>query len=1100
MNRAGRQPNYFVTLCKWAGLPLLLFFLFRTAAASQEVQLYKIVIPPKALLTHPYQELKADNLPIKGTKALYQSTDGTMWLSTQYEGLIACRGGALQHYRFGAGSKRSLPGNRIIEVWEESPYTLWITTEERIVKFNRLTGRVAPFQVNSRYVSKTPDGTLYTTVDGKGLHRIDTTTNTLHRVNRQNIKSDKGVLYPGEVLDFIIKMEVDKEGTLWALGKTKTTEGLFHFEPSGGHWIWHAPSAYYANNFKDKISIYKSTNTRQFSTANLHVDDSNRIWFGGWGEGLFCYTKKTGQWQQFYFYRGAEAFYNDNIVLAISPRSKEEFWISSGTNGFVFNHRELRVYDFTYLPGSGAAPAFQYGPVYGFLDRQGNRWLAGEYGVFKYNPKQDYFTGTIRERSLNTEKQLITAAYQLNKDHYLLGAAYPNAADQSFKAEILETKNGNVLRRWRIPAATDHYPPQEFLSAGKDEVFYFAQHFHRLNLRSGKLQKIPVTITNEPTYHHIDFYNNLLWNDTTVFSTRRTSAYAALVRVNPRTGKAFLYKNIPGQPVDRSPQDNSLLRIMRDSYNRIWCSVAGGLDIFYPDKERFEHYAPIEGDSTSLLGLQPRFCETPDRTFYIVSQSGVCTTKAVPGRRASFTTISSIAGEWIVPDKSGKLWIGTENGVARLDPVTKIHKLFSKKDGFYWHPQRKPQVMDNGFFLMHDGVIIDPAMISGNKEAPVPQLVDFLVAGRPYELDTAIEFKQHIRLKNDENFFSFAFRSNSYINEEDATYRYRLAGVEKDWVEAGNRTEAYYTALKPGTYHFYVQAANNDGVWGSPKKLETVTIVPDWYQTTLFKAALVLLIALTVFLFYRQRTMHLKAKLQAEKQKAETKQREAELKTLKAEFEKQLAQTEMTALRSQMNPHFIFNCLNSIKLYTMRNDTEAATEYLTRFSRLMRLVLENSRRACIPLAAELETLQLYIEMEVMRFKKKLSYSITVAEDVDEDFTEIPPLLVQPFVENAIWHGLMHKDEGGHISIHIAIEAANLLNITISDNGIGRARAAALKSKTATAKKSFGMKVTSERIALINQLYHTSTSVVVLDLVDAEGEPAGTEVNIKIPLA
>ncbi len=176
---------------------------------------------------------------------------------------------------------------------------------------------------------------------------------------------------------------------------------------------------------------------------------------------------------------------------------------------------------------------------------------------------------------------------------------------------------------------------------------------------------------------------------------------------------------------------------------------------------------------------------------------------------------------------------------------------------------------------------------------------------------------------------------------------------------------------------------------------------------------------------------------------------------------------ELSALRSQMNPHFIFNCLNSIKLYTVENDSFTASEYLTKFSRLIRLVLENSRKDKVELHSELESLRLYIEMEAMRFKEKLQYSIT--ENIDTSYTEIPPLLIQPYVENAIWHGLMHKESGGNL--HVVVDkgdADDLIKISITDDGIGRAKAAELKSKSAVKQKSFGMRVTSERIALINQ--------------------------------
>jgi len=216
-------------------------------------------------------------------------------------------------------------------------------------------------------------------------------------------------------------------------------------------------------------------------------------------------------------------------------------------------------------------------------------------------------------------------------------------------------------------------------------------------------------------------------------------------------------------------------------------------------------------------------------------------------------------------------------------------------------------------------------------------------------------------------------------------------------------------------------------------------------------------------------------------------------------FEQQLAQIQMSALRSQMNPHFIFNCLNSIQLYTTTNNPEKASDYLNRFSQLIRMVLENSRSERITLDSELKALELYIQMETMRFKDKLKVRIEVASDLDTGLIEIPPLLLQPYVENAIWHGLMHKPEGGTLHVKLGMHQPDCLLITITDDGIGRAMSAELKSKSANEHKSFGMKVTGERINLINQLYKTKTKVEIHDLMDPDGNPAGTEVVLKIPV-
>jgi LytS/YehU family sensor histidine kinase len=223
------------------------------------------------------------------------------------------------------------------------------------------------------------------------------------------------------------------------------------------------------------------------------------------------------------------------------------------------------------------------------------------------------------------------------------------------------------------------------------------------------------------------------------------------------------------------------------------------------------------------------------------------------------------------------------------------------------------------------------------------------------------------------------------------------------------------------------------------------------------------------------------------------------LQQVQTSFEQKIAETEMTALRAQMNPHFIFNCLNSIKLYTLENNSTAAAEYLTKFSQLIRLVLENSRAEKITLQKELEALRLYIDLEAMRFKDKVKYMVNVSPGIDQQYLQLPPLLIQPYVENAIWHGLMQKKEGGNIVIDITQPAPDSLLVEITDDGVGREQAAVYKSKSATRQKSFGLKMTSERIDMINQVYDIQATVDVVDLKDAFQHACGTKVIIKIPV-
>jgi len=224
------------------------------------------------------------------------------------------------------------------------------------------------------------------------------------------------------------------------------------------------------------------------------------------------------------------------------------------------------------------------------------------------------------------------------------------------------------------------------------------------------------------------------------------------------------------------------------------------------------------------------------------------------------------------------------------------------------------------------------------------------------------------------------------------------------------------------------------------------------------------------------------------------------IKKDQAELQQRVAELEMQALRAQMNPHFIFNCLSSINRFIFKNDNKLASDYLTRFSRLIRMVLMHSQKKLIPLEDELEMLRLYLDLERLRFKDAFDYSITTTNIVDAGAIFIPPLLLQPFCENAVWHGLMHKESKGHLNVIISEvinENEKNLHCVIEDDGVGREKAAEMKSKSAESEKSLGLKITTERLALLNQENNFNTFYKIEDILNENNEVAGTSVQLKI---
>jgi tetratricopeptide (TPR) repeat protein len=245
---------------------------------------------------------------------------------------------------------------------------------------------------------------------------------------------------------------------------------------------------------------------------------------------------------------------------------------------------------------------------------------------------------------------------------------------------------------------------------------------------------------------------------------------------------------------------------------------------------------------------------------------------------------------------------------------------------------------------------------------------------------------------------------------------------------------------------------------------------------------LLLFILLGVFVFRNLLLKRKNEKLAVEKRQAELQQKVGEL--------------EMQALRAQMNPHFIFNCLNSINRFIFKNETKEASDYLTRFSRLIRMVLLHSQKKLVPLEDELDMLKLYLDMERLRFKNAFDYHITTTNAIENSSVFIPPLLLQPFCENAIWHGLMHKDGQGHLNIELS-EEEGILYCNITDDGVGREKAEGYKSKSAEKEKSMGLKITKERLSLLNQGTTGGTFYQIEDVRNEQGDIAGTKVELKI---
>jgi len=467
------------------------------------------------------------------------------------------------------------------------------------------------------------------------------------------------------------------------------------------------------------------------------------------------------------------------------------------------------------------------------------------------------------------------------------------------------------------------------------------------------------------------------------------------------------------------------------------------------------------------------------------------------------------AGNMLLDD-DGNLWFANKlNQISRLNTTTSMITTISETDGyqrqknFVGHVSAAKDEQGNLYFGGNDtgrtkGGLdrIYPEKYSSDVTSSV-YLRSLTINQKPFSFSIGVNNLEEISLRYNQNTISIETGIIDFYANGKGHIRYKLKenDNEGDWQYGDAYYMIRYEKLPPGKYELVLQASNTGNEFNSPKKILLINISPAFWNTWWFRIlALVFLVDL-IYAIVRWR-LRQKFKLQLERSEKETQMAEMRQKT--AELLQQKTEMEMQALRAQMNPHFIFNSLNSINRFILQNDRAQASEYLTKFSKLVRMILQNSQASLISLESELESLNLYLDLEAVRFEHRFAYKISYPNDLDIEVLKVPPLIIQPFTENAIWHGLMHKEDKGQLDIDVS-EENDYLYIKITDNGIGRKKAGELASKSATKHKSMGLRITKDRIAMLQKTNGGESPVKIIDLENVDGSAAGTEVVIKMPV-
>jgi hypothetical protein len=326
-------------------------------------------------------------------------------------------------------------------------------------------------------------------------------------------------------------------------------------------------------------------------------------------------------------------------------------------------------------------------------------------------------------------------------------------------------------------------------------------------------------------------------------------------------------------------------------------------------------------------------------------------------------------------------------------------------------------------------------------------------------------------LENYERNVTFEIGLTNRNNTFKELYYYRTDKNE-EWIRLDNNV-VKLSHLAPGEHTIFCKIWANDIEYTGVVK--TFFISPYFYETIEFALILLLgLLALAGIIYY---LINIRKKD-------------------KKVYQRKMLELEMNALRSQMNPHFLFNSINSIKSYVVSKNKEETAEYLTQFAKLIRMILENSRKKYLSIESEIEMLKLYIIMEQKRLNYSFDFNFEIDNEIDTNFL-IVPMLIQPYIENAIWHGLMNKYGDKLLSIDFKVHESGVQVIVI-DNGVGRAKSKSFNTKNPTSKKSLGLRITEDRVELIKKIYKIDASVKVIDLHNEQGIPSGTEVQIVLP--
>jgi hypothetical protein len=648
---------------------------------------------------------------------------------------------------------------------------------------------------------------------------------------------------------------------------------------------------------------------------------------------------------------------------------------------------------------------------------------------------------------------------------------------QQLETITLNDETGNPIRLWCNSNVV--YDPAGYLWGGScaDDR---SGMLHRYDLEHGATKTFP--IPNKVIKHILRLETGEL-----VLASGADDADGLLLFFDPKTEQLTSYSDADGKNpfLHKKPQF-----VSQDKADIFWVGTDEGLVRI----DRAANISKLLNSSNSHLTNDNIIAihEAPHGNLILGTHGGLNIFNPENGQVEHYNIGQGLCNNTvcgILPDGAGNYFLSTFYGLSFFDASQKLFSNFYQDKGLTFNEFNRlafyKDELENYYFGTLNGInVFQKNDLLKTSEAPSPlqwiSVTKFTDEGDKEVWNKEFSGLKKINLRQGDDYIQFEFALPYYSQPGKNQYAVKLIGLDTTWRLLHHNSLFKLNRPPPGQYEFRIKAAPAQGQWLPEELAVDIMVKQAIYQRPWFQAVLPVVILLLSYLASLWNIERIK------------KQQEQQ-----THINKRFAELELQALQSQMNPHFVFNALGAIQYFIQKNDAEAADSYLAKFAKLMRLFLESSKNKYIPLSEEIKLLSLYVELEQMRYENKFEVEMTVDKNIDVHSRELPSILIQPFVENAINHGLFHKKEKGLLTIEFAEDDQGMLICTIKDDGVGRSKASLMKQLSNRTHKSRGMQIVRERLEV---LQHVDEISIILTVDDhfPEKENSGTIVKIKIP--